>query len=245
MREIVKPTVVPHPDFIGCGAEQGTALVDKNLVLAGRLEKVEWRSHELQVITCGEPECGHSGCADKGYVVLRRAGNFVVWAPAADLMQGSDDCRYWPPDYFADGLAPLWGLDQWNAMAARLGWPTSSALEPLTWSEAKLIAEFESPRGVLTERLRPDPPDLADLVFATSPEIDMMELLRLCNLSGWDLDLDIAFRVESADNAELLSLFVEYPYAELKVFGRTDGGRWWPWLRPGVLLVPAPNRGCA
>ena len=123
MRKIGKPEVVPRPDFTGCGLEQGTGLVDGNLVLAGRLEHIEWRSKEVQVVTCGDPGCGHSGCADNGYVVLRRAGDFVVWAPAVESMNEPHGYHYGPPSYFDDGLAPLWSLEQWDRLAPSLGWP--------------------------------------------------------------------------------------------------------------------------
>lgn len=240
MHKIVKPAVVPHPNLTGYGVQQGTALVDGDLVLAGRLGNIEWRSHELQVVTCGDPDCGNPGCADDGYVVLKRAGNFVVWAPAVDLMDGPHGKPYGPPIYFDDGLAPLWSLEQWDRMAPDLGWPASAALPPLTWSEAKLLAGIESPRGVLTiEQMHPHATNLEHLdLVLSSPDTDKLELLRLCDLSGWEFAPEAEFRIEGAGNAELLSLFVDDPYEELTVFGRMDDGQWWPWLLPGVLLVP-------
>jgi hypothetical protein len=95
----------------------------------------------------------------------------------------------------------------------------------------------ESPRGVLSQRSRPDPSELLDLVVATDPRVEPSELKQLCDLESWPIAPETPTRIEPVSSAERLTIFVDHPFEELTVFGRRTGERWWPWLRPAVLIV--------
>jgi hypothetical protein len=230
VRFVEAPQVVPHPDLPG-----SSALVDGSLVLAGRLEFVDWRTRDLQVVTCADLDCGYPGCADGSYVELRVAGDLVVWAPSLRLMAGPDGFRYLPPRYFADGNTPLWQRSKWDQLAAQLHAPPASELAPLRWDEARWIAEREAPRGVL------GPERLLDRVIATDPQLDPDQLKQLCDLQSWNIAPETPVRIAAAPEAERLTLFAEHPAEEWVVFGRREEEAWRPWLAPGVLLVPAAN----
>jgi hypothetical protein len=234
------PAIVKRRYPAGAGAETSHALVFGEHDLAPRVEYVDWRAPAVQIDTC--EQCGQPGCASGNFVELRRAGDFVVWAPCPRAYDESDvDCRHYEPPHWAllRGF-PAFDAHTWNRLRKSLGHrvPAYRDLPRLLWRQAWLIAQLESARHLLGKPGSEGPGDLAELV-ATDPHVEPAELARLLHRSHWAVD-DAAATIERAvESDSMVMYFNEHP-DEARVLARHDGQ--WRLGLGALSIFPASPR---
>lgn len=143
----------------GGGRRAVTAVTAGGVQLCNAVELLEVESGRLQIEVC--ECCGHRGCAQGGWVALRRCGEFVVWIPAWEAMErGRGDANeYQPPAYFALHGCPVFAANAWEELRRlRPALPSAAALDPMLAREAVRLVQLAAPLQLLG--CYPDPPRL-------------------------------------------------------------------------------------
>lgn len=215
------------------------ALVADGCAVANRLEHVVWTEERVQVEPC--ESCGHPGCASGNYVELRRAHNFVVWAPspAAFDKDRRDRDQYSPPAVVRAKGVLLFDAARWDQLRPRLGddVPAASQMRPLTWKDAWLIAQLEAPHELLGEPGCPARPGAAAVCVATDPYVQPEELDRLADRQRSGIADDDPVRLLTADQAEVVTMFIDGYPSEARLYARQEG-RWGLHLAPSFVALP-------
>jgi hypothetical protein len=127
-----------------------TALAAGDVQLCNAVEFLEVENARLQVEVC--ECCGHRGCAQGGWVALRRCGDSVLWIPAWQAMdqRGRDANEYGPPAYLGVHGSPVFTANAWaELLRLRPTLPSAATLAPLTAREAVLLVQHAAPLQVL------------------------------------------------------------------------------------------------
>lgn len=134
----------------GGGRSTVTAVAAGDVQLCNAVEFLEVENACLQVEAC--ECCGHRGCAQGGWVALRRCGDSVLWIPVWEAMdrRGRDANEYGPPAYLALHGSPVFTANAWaELLLLRPNLPSAAALAPLTAREAVLLVQHAAPLHVL------------------------------------------------------------------------------------------------
>lgn len=201
-----------------------TAVSAGDVQLCNAVELLEVETGRLQIEVC--ECCGHRGCAQGGWVALRRCAEFVVWIPAWEAMErGSWNANeYQPPAYFAVHGSPVFAANAWEELRRlRPVLPAAATLTPLTAREASRLVQLAAPLQVLGRY--PDPPRLRRDLLLGVVEGDLH-----AEADALDRCLDAWFQAEESVQPVSGRLFaaIELLLDSMQIptwvaFGRRDG----------------------
>ena len=232
-------------NIAGVGKTPVTQLWQGNMCVINALAQVNWSdtAADFQFEIC---QCGHVGCADGGWVSLRRAGAIGVILPAFQKIDQAEPAltdHYAPPDYLRSHGA-LWFEPTCyaEALLETAPAPNFDHLPALTGWEAAKLFQWEAPHQVLGP-LHRAPTLPSDSVLASSEgnfleQVPLLEerLQQLLNASK-----DAAVRPVTAQH-QIISFYLDIagiPTWKALVY---DGLNYGLYLEPGYVIDDASCR---
>lgn len=220
---VSEPEIVKRRYESGAGLEAGHGLVSGELGLARRLEYIDWNATVVQVVTCDQ--CGQPGCAPGNFIELRRAGDYVVWAPSLRAYDARDINRsqYDPPHWVRRRGFAVFDATGWDRLSCSLGKrvPAHREMSHLSWRQAWLIAQHESQRPLFGEPGSESSGDLSELV-ATDPFVEPAQLSRLFHSQTWAAE-DATTSIELAIESDAVAMYFDRYPDEARVLSLHDG----------------------
>ena len=124
--------------------EQVTEISYGGYVIANAMEYLVPDGDCLQMLLCNE--CWCTGCADGGWISLRRIGRFVAFVPCWERLSGRDGYRFGPPLAIAEVGPPVLNPTEWKhlqELAPKL--PNADDLPALSTSDVGRWVTMSAP----------------------------------------------------------------------------------------------------
>lgn len=229
----------------GQGVRQVGQLYFDGICFANAIELTSWDADVFQTIIC--EGCGIEHCESKGWLELRRAGEYVVWIPLfAKMLSDEFGLReYAPPDHLKLKGIPVFDRKQYSGLLKLVPkLPEIDRIQPLSASEVVRMLQWEAPANVLGKF--PEPVSLNEsMIVAVSDDnevsLQLRRLRRLINLLSTSSSVVLLQLV--APDANVITFYLDittFPEWHPMVFLRESPQLFFePWL---VVMLAEGNQ---
>lgn len=127
-----------------------TSIEHDGVRLINALEFLDVKSEGegTQVEIC--EQCGIPHCEPGGWVVFKKLGDTVVWAPAWDLLRGELGQEFRPPRFLGTKGPPMFTADAWERLRTlHDGLPAQDTLESLDSQDLIRLVQQFSPDKIM------------------------------------------------------------------------------------------------